>query len=235
MVARLGGPSWFGLGDADLGTNLYRSLMLHEGETLTGATGRIARALDVAHPILPMTDDPVRTMLDTDQGTLGFQEYFVRERWQPLVRAIRFEGAEKAVPSPQVADALKRATLILIGPSNPFLSIDPILAITGLRAMIKESPAPCVAVSPIVGGKAIKGPAAKLMDELGLEVSPLGVAFHYEDHLNGFILDTVDSGFLPEISALGIRSAARNTLMTTAADKQELGAFILDWTEENLT
>lgn len=234
MVARCGGPSWFRLGDRDLGTSLVRTAMLREGHTLTGITRHLCKSLNVHHPILPMSDQPVRTWLDTDQGSLAFQEYFVRERWQPVVQRIRFEGAADAWPSSVICSALQAATLIVLGPSNPFLSIDPILAVPGLRALIARGDAPCVAVSPIISGKAIKGPAAKLMAELGVDVSPLGIAQYYEDLLNGIILDSADEGLCKEIEALNIRSAGQPTLMETLSDKINLARIVLDWAEDNL-
>jgi LPPG:FO 2-phospho-L-lactate transferase len=234
MVARYGGPVWFRLGDLDLGTNLVRTTMLRDGRTLTEVTRHLCGSLGVAHRLVPMTDDPVRTCLDTEQGELAFQEYFVRERWQPVVRGIRFVGAAEAQPSPEVTTALQDATLVLFAPSNPFLSLDPILAVPGIRERIQSSDAPCVAVSPIVGGKAIKGPAAKLMAELGLEVSPRGIAEHYHGLLDGLVLDVVDQGCCAEVERIGIRPAIMRTLMETVSDKVTLADAILTWTEDYL-
>jgi LPPG:FO 2-phospho-L-lactate transferase len=235
MVSRLGGPDWFRLGDRDLGTNLMRSLLLHSGQSLTQVTSYLCRQLGVTHTLLPMTDAPVRTIVDTDQGELGFQEYFVRERWQPVVSRIRFEGAETAAPSAEVSSALEQAALIIVGPSNPFLSIDPILAVPGIRSGITASCAPCVALSPIIQGQAVKGPAAKLMAELGVDVSPLGVARHFSDLLDGLILDAADADARPPIEALGIRTTAQRTLMQNLSDKVTLAGIILDWAEESFT
>ncbi len=234
MVERYGGPAWFRLGDGDLGTNLMRTMLLRQGHTLTEVTRRLCMALGVAHPLLPMSDDPVKTVLETDQGCLAFQEYFVRERWQPVVRGIRYEGAERASPSPAVAAALEGATAIVFGPSNPFLSIDPILAVPGIRECIVASPAPKVAVTPLIAGQAVKGPTAKLMAELGLEVSVLGVAQHYQELLTGIILDEADRALIPSVVALGMRATAQRTYMTTLSDKISLAQSVLAWLEDNL-
>ena len=231
MVARLGGPDWFKLGDRDLGTNLMRTMLLRSGKTLTEVTAHIAQRLGIAPQLLPMTDHPVRTHVDTDRGTLAFQEYFVRERWQPVVSAIRFQGASDASASREVNSALEHATMILFGPSNPYLSIDPILAVPGIRTQIEQSSAPCVAVSPIIGGQAVKGPAAKLMAELGADISPTGIAAHFAGLLDGIILDDVDEKECKKIEALGLRATTRQTMMHTLSDKKLLAETILNWTE----
>ncbi len=232
MVERCGGPTWFRLGDRDLGTSLTRTSMLRQGKSLTEVTQHLASQLGVEHAILPMTDHLVRTRLETDRGSLAFQEYFVRDRWQPVVRSIQFEGAENAQPSAAVTRVLEQATLIVMGPSNPFLSIDPILAIPGIREQISGSAASCIAVSPIIGGQAVKGPAAKLMAELGLDVSPIGITRHYEDLLEGIILDTVDSGLCEEIEQSNVRATARDILMTSLVQKTHLAESLLHWAEE---
>jgi LPPG:FO 2-phospho-L-lactate transferase len=231
MVADYGGPNWFNLGDRDLGTSLVRTALLHEGHSLSAVTDQLCRSLGIQHPILPMSDDTVRTWLDTDQGALPFQVYFVRERWEPVVRQIRFEGAEMARPSAKVSAALEAATLIVYGPSNPFLSIDPILSVPGIRECIDASAAPRVAVSPIVGGQALKGPAAKLMAELGVEVSPMGIVTHFHDRLDGIILDNTDSTLQEAIERLHIRATTRQTVMTSLADKIRLAEELLNWVE----
>jgi LPPG:FO 2-phospho-L-lactate transferase len=231
MVARYGGPGWFNLGDCDLGTSLVRTALLREGRPLSAVTAQLSQALGVQHPILPMSDDPVHTWLDTDQGPLPFQVYFVRERWEPVVRQIRFEGAESAQPGAGVSAALQAATLIVYGPSNPFLSIDPILSVPGIRECIDASSAPRVAISPIVGGQALKGPAAKLMAELGVEVSPLGIVTHFRDRLDGIILDNADSNIREAIERLHIRATTKQTVMTSLADKIRLAEELLNWVE----
>ncbi|MBN1427811.1 MAG: 2-phospho-L-lactate transferase [Anaerolineae bacterium] len=232
MVGQYGGPTWFRLGDRDLATSLARTSMLREGKSLTEVTRHLATALGIEHAVLPMTDQSVQTRIETGDGCLAFQEYFVRERWQPIAQSIRFEDVENARPSQAVQQALGEATLIIFGPSNPFLSIDPILAIPGIRDTIAGSPVPCIAVSPIIGGQAVKGPAAKLMAELGHDVSSLGIATYYQDLLDGIILDTVDVEMCEEIEKLHIRAIARNILMTTLVEKTELAASLLQCIEE---
>ncbi|NDJ33686.1 MAG: 2-phospho-L-lactate transferase [Chloroflexi bacterium] len=232
LVERYGGPSWFSLGDTDLGTNIYRTALLDEGHTLTAITERFSKALGIEHTILPMTDDRVRTLIDTvDMGTLGFQDYFVRERWQPVVTGIRFEGAAEARPTEAVLQAMAESEVIILGPSNPLLSIDPILSVPGIRDASVASKAPVVGVSPIVNGQAIKGPAAKLMAELKLDVSPVGVLRHYDSLLDGFILDERDSALLDAVHNMGVQAAARQTVMQTRPDKVRLANEILDWIE----
>jgi LPPG:FO 2-phospho-L-lactate transferase len=232
MVERYGGPTWFRLGDRDLATSLVRTSMLRQGQSLTEVTRHLSTALGIEHTILPMTDQPLRTCLGTSQGFLTFQEYFVRDRWQPAVQSIRFEGVEKAQPSASVIQALEQAALIVFGPSNPFLSLDPILAIPGIRERITQSAAPCIAVSPIIGGQAVKGPAAKLMAEIALDVSPVGITKHYEDLLDGIILDTVDSHLCQLIEQLNVHVTARDILMTSLVQKTELAESLLHWAEE---
>lgn len=232
MLSRYGGPTWFQLGDLDLGTHLQRSAWLRAGLSLTEVTRRLSLALGVEHSVLPMCDQPVRTRLETEEGELDFQEYFVRLRWQPRVRQIHYAGAETAYLSEVVAQALEGATLIIFGPSNPMLSLDPILAVPGIRKRIVDSPAFCVAVSPIIDGQAVKGPAAKLMAELGMEVSPLGVARHYADLLGGIILDRVDALHCANIEAIGVLATPEHTLMNTVEDKVRLAETLLNWVED---
>lgn len=218
-VERLGGESWFRLGDKDIGLHLMRRLWLSEGLSLSEATMRMARQLGVAHEIAPMTDDPVRTVLDTETGTLAFQHYFVRERCIPKVTGIRFEGSAAARPSPALARALADPDLagIIICPSNPYLSVDPILALPGVRTMLAEAPAPVVAVAPLVDGKAIKGPTAKIMQELALCPSAATVADHYADFLDGYVVDRADRG-----AVTGVRTISCDIVMRTRADKVAL-------------
>lgn len=234
MVQRLGGPTWFRLGDRDLGTNLMRTSMIRDGKSLTEATVHLSQALGIQHTILPMTDQSIRTWIDTDQGRLAFQEYFVRERWQPVATKIEFVGAESAYASPQVQSAFEEATLIVLGPSNPFLSIDPIFAVPGILKQITERSVPCLAVSPIIGGQSVKGPAAKLMRELGLNVSPVGIAEHYRHVIGGLMLDVVDQLDCEGILALDVKPVVENTLMQTLQDKIRLAEVLLHWAEENL-
>lgn len=233
MVECYGGPTWFRLGDRDLGTSLMRTALLDAGHTLTDVTRQLSRSLGVDHDLLPMSDDPIRTTLDTDAGTLDFQTYFVRERWQPAVRAIRFEGASEARPSPAVIRALEEATLIAIGPSNPYLSIAPILAVPGVRERIERADVPRVAVSPIIGGEAVKGPTAKLMREMGVDVSPVTVAHHYRGLIDGLILDQTDEDLTVSIRAMDTAVMTYQTYMQTLDEKIDLAKTLLSWAEEN--
>jgi LPPG:FO 2-phospho-L-lactate transferase len=225
----LGGPTWFKLGDGDLATHVDRTGRLKAGEALTAVCASHASRLGVAAHILPMSDDPVRTRVATDAGDLSFQEYFVRDQCRPVVHAIRFDGATSARPAPRVLHALAAPTLrgILIGPSNPWLSVDPILAVPGLRQALKASGAPIVAVSPIIAGRAVKGPAAKIMAELGLDADTRSIARHYAGLLDGFVIDSEDEKLAQEIQSgtrpdIRLPTLATNTMMRTLDDKVAL-------------
>ncbi|MFQ5613742.1 MAG: 2-phospho-L-lactate transferase [Anaerolineae bacterium] len=229
-LGRLGGPTWFNLGDRDLATHLLRSHWLREGYPLSWVTGQLCRRFGVKPTLLPMSDDPVRTRLQTDQGPLEFQDYFVRRRWQPVVQAIEFEGSQTAQPLRQVVDAIRWADLIVFCPSNPLVSIDPILAVPGLRRLIAASRAAKVAVSPIVGGRALKGPAAKMMAELGLPVSPVGVARHLRELLTAFVLDEQDAGDKLTIAYdLGLRALVTDTVMKDDRDRARLAGEVVEF------
>ncbi len=224
--ARLGESTWFGLGDQDVATHLLRTRELLAAEPLTAVTQHLTKALGIRHAILPMTDTPVATKLDTvELGELDFQVYFVRERWQPRLRGIRFDGIERAVISAEVARAIDNADVILVGPSNPWLSIAPILAVPGLRERLVARDVPRVALTPIVQGDALKGPAAKLMAELGYEVSPRGVAAYYGDTINGFVADERDQPLVID----GLRTTAMDTIMRNDADRAVLAQKLLEW------
>ena len=234
-LRRLGGEDWFNLGDLDLATHVERTRRLAAGETLSQATTALARGLDLSHAIVPMSDDPVRTLVDTEVGPLAFQHYFVREQCRPVVTGVRYAGAEHARLSPGFAAALARPDLaaILICPSNPYLSIAPILAVPGVREALAARRAPCVAVSPIIGGEAVKGPSAKMMRELGVEPSPVTVARCYAGLIDGLVLDDVDAGHASDIEALGVATLLTQTLMRSdddrialARDTLELGAAL---------
>jgi LPPG:FO 2-phospho-L-lactate transferase len=222
-LQRLGGPAWFRLGDRDLATNVERTRRLATGETLSAVTRALCEKLGVRHPLLPMSDDPVPTRVRTDEGWLDFQHYFVREQCRPEVREVRYEGASTAQPSPEFRRALEDPSLegIVICPSNPYLSVAPILALSGVHDTLKASRR-VVAVSPIVGGEAIKGPAAKIMKELGVESSALGIARWYAGLVGTLVIDRADQGLAAGIEALGIRVAISNTVMNTAADRDRL-------------
>lgn len=223
-LRRLGGEDWFQLGDQDLATHLERTRRLAAGETLSQVTTDLTRRLGVGCAIVPMSDQPVRTWIDTADGPLAFQPYFVRERCAPVATAIRFEGAASAHPSPAFAAALARPDLaaILICPSNPYLSVDPILSIPGVREAIRRSGAPCVAVSPIVGGQAIKGPTAKLMTELGLTPGSPAIAAHYAGLIDGLILDEADAGEAGAVERAGVVAHVTATVMRNDEDRVAL-------------
>ena len=225
-LRRLGGETWFQLGDRDLATHVERSRRLAAGQTLTEVTRELATALGIGVALAPMSDDPVRTFVDTDEGVLGFQHYFVRRRCEPRVRAIRFEGRDSARASSAALAALADPALaaIVICPSNPYISIDPILAVAGIRSAIADRRVPLVAVSPIVGGRAIKGPAAKMMAELGVEASALGIARHYQGLIDGLVIDGQDVGLVAEIEALGLVVHVADTIMVDAESKRRLAA-----------
>lgn len=225
-LKRLGGPSWFQLGDADLALHVERSWRLAQGATLSEVTAHLCRALAIATRLLPMSDDPVRTRVLTADGWLDFQEYFVRRQCQPAVRDFRFEGAETARAQPDALATLERRDLraIIICPSNPFVSVEPILAVPGIRAAIRQSAAPLVGVTPIIGGKAIKGPAAKMMAELGLDVAAAAVARRYSDILDGFVVDQVDP--MPQLLP-GVTFFRAATLMNTTDDRLRLARSVL--------
>jgi LPPG:FO 2-phospho-L-lactate transferase len=220
-LGSLGGPTWFRLGDGDLAMHVDRTRRLGAGETLTDFCAHAATRLGIAAHILPMTDDRLRTVVETDMGTLAFQEYFVREQCRPAVRAIRFDGAGDARPTRQVLDALLAQTLagIIVCPSNPWLSVDPILAVPGLRAALRQRRVPIIAVSPIVGGKALKGPVAKIMGELGLAVNSVSIAHHCAGLIDGLVVDTADAALVPD---LGVPALVTNTVMHTLDDKVAL-------------
>ncbi|HEU4381830.1 MAG TPA: 2-phospho-L-lactate transferase [Hyphomicrobiaceae bacterium] len=224
----LGGPSWFKLGDADLATHVERTRRLGAGETLTGITTHLAERFGVAARILPMCNERLRTVIETDAGALAFQDYFVRQQCRPSVRAIRFDGAQAAKPSPQVCAALADPALagIVICPSNPWLSVDPILAVPGLPAALRASGAPVIAVSPIIAGRAVKGPTAKIMRELDLEPSAARIAGHYAGRIDGLLIDAED-GALADAIPIPVRSA--RTLMRSLDDKIGLARECIDF------
>jgi LPPG:FO 2-phospho-L-lactate transferase len=222
----LGGESWFQLGDGDLAMHVERSWRLSKGATLSEVTAHLCGALGIGVRVLPMSDDPVRTRVLTSEGWLDFQEYFVHRQCRPAVREFMFAGASEARAQPDALAALSRKDLraIIICPSNPFVSVEPILALPGVRAALQRSRAPVVAVTPIIGGKAIKGPAAKMMAELGLDVSAAAVARRYAGIIDGFVIDQADP--LPE-SLPGIKFFSAATLMSTTDDRRQLAVSTL--------
>ena len=229
-VAELGGPTWFKLGDRDLAIHVERTRRLRAGETLTSVTAHLVARLGVAARVLPMSDEPVRTAVETETGTLAFQDYFAREQCRPAVRRIRYDGAETARPTVQIEAALSAPTLagIIICPSNPWLSVDPILAVPGMREAIRASSAPVIAVSPIIGGKAVKGPTAKIMAELGLAVDVASIARHYGDLLDALVVDAADRA---TADALPVPASIADTLMQTTDDKIALARHCLSLCE----
>jgi len=225
-IRSLGAADWFLLGDADLAMHVERTRQLSEGATLSEATGRLARALGIRATLLPMSDDPVATQLDTDEGWLNFQDYFVRRRCSPVIRDIRFAGAATARAQTAALEALTdpELKLVVICPSNPFLSVEPILAIPEIRASLMRCRAPVVAVTPIIGGQAIKGPTAKIMRELNLEISGEAVARRYAGLIDAFIFDRSDPAPEP---LEGVRFVAAQTLMLDTRDREELARAVL--------
>ena len=226
-LTRFGHERWFALGDRDLATALHRTRRFAEGATYTEIAAEIARAYGLGLTILPMSDQPVRTRIRTDEGLLPFQEYFVRRRTEPEVREIVFDGVDVARPTPAVLDALRSAEAVLIAPSNPFVSIGPILALPGVRETLRERRGSVVAVSPIVGGEALKGPAAKMMRALGHDASAVTVAAQYRDIAGTLVIDNVDAALAPAIEALGVRAVVTDTIMRGMYEKAALARVVL--------
>jgi LPPG:FO 2-phospho-L-lactate transferase len=226
-LAAFGRPSWFNLGDRDLATHIHRSAMLREGATLSEAAESIRRALKVEARILPMTDQPVPTIIETDEGRLHFQEYLVRRRAEPVVRGILFDGVERALPAAGVLDAIAAAAGIVICPSNPLISIGPILAVPGIRESLRARRKDVVAVCPLVGGKSLKGPSDRMLAQLGFEVSATAVARMYRDICGKFVIDPADACEHGEIEALGMDAVERPTVMRSLEDKRRLAGEVL--------
>jgi len=225
-LERLGGQSWFRLGDGDLATHVERTRRLAAGESLSAIIDDFRCRLGIAARLLPMSDMPVRTRLDTDRGWLDFQDYFVRLRCAPAVHKLEFSGSDTARPHPDFIAALgdDRLRLVVICPSNPFISIDPMLSVPGIRQSLRECEAPVVAVSPIIGGKAVKGPTAKMMEELGLPVDAAAVARHYRDILDLYIADEADSAV---VAGLEVPVVLASTLMVTLEDREALARVVV--------
>ena len=224
-LGELGGETWFRLGDKDMALHLRRRALLDEGHGLSATTAAIAASLGVQHAILPMSDDPVRTRILTDDGTLAFQHYFVRDRCQPVARGFEFAGAETARLNPAIP--FDDAHLVVICPSNPFVSVDPILAVPGMVDALKRTSAPVVAVSPIVGGAAIKGPTAKMMRELGMPVTTVQVAKHYRGLATHFVVDEVDASAECAVADLGFETTVAQTVMRSLEDRIRLARTVL--------
>ena len=217
----IGGETWFRLGDRDLALHLTRTQQLASGETLSDTVAGLAKSLGLEHPIIPMSDQPVRTMVRTDMGELPFQEYFVKNQCLPKVSGFQFAGVTDAEPNPRLMDALNdpRLEAIIFCPSNPFISIDPILAIPGLREALQACSASVVAVSPIIGGKALKGPAAKMLLEMGFDTTSAAIAEYYGDLLHGFVIDSRDKSLANDLQTRRRHVLVTNTVMRSIEDR----------------
>ena len=227
-LAAYGRPDWFNLGDRDLATHIHRSALLEEGRTLSEAAESIRVALGVKAKILPMSDDPVPTLIETNEGPMHFQKYLVKRRAEPIVEGIRFAGAEAAQPAPGVLEAISEASRIIVCPSNPLISIGPILAVPGIREQVRARKNDVLAVCPIVAGKSLKGPSDKMLAQLGYEATALGVAKLYADFTGTFVIDPADKGHAAAISAVGMKPAILPTVMKTSAQKRKLANALLD-------
>ena len=233
-MKQLGQAGWFSLGDLDLATHLTRTAMLRSGKTLSEATADLATKLGIRARVLPMSDQKVSTMLDTVKGTLTFQEYFVRERHQVEVQAVRFEGAERAHAAPGVIESIQAADMVVFAPSNPVTSIGPILAVPGIRDALRNTSAQVAAVSPIVGGAAISGPAGHLMEMKGWPSTIAGVAAAYQDFLDTLVVDNADEAAIGsqhravDSGSDTVRFVATNTMMHSMDDKRALASFVLN-------
>ena len=227
MLGKFGADTWFNLGDRDLATHILRTQMLSEGRTLSEVTSELNKSLGVFHEIIPMSDDPVKTVLSTDEGELPMQRYFVGRRAEPIVSEVRYRGADVADASPGLHDALTKAALLVFCPSNPYLSLGPILALPEVRQRIRTFPGKRVCVSPIVGGDAVNGPAGKIMAELGKEVSCVEVAREYRDICDVLVIDSQDRELASQVEEMGVTPLVTSTIMETEEDKIALAREIL--------
>ena len=229
MLGRYKRDPWFRLGDMDLATHILRTQMLHEGRTLTEATTDLALSLNIPSHILPMCDEPVETLVETPEGTLDFQDYFVRRRHSDIVTGVVFRGVEVVRPTSEVLEAIEQAEVIVFCPSNPIVSIGPILSVPGIKESLERSSAVQVAVSPIVGGEALKGPAAHMLQSLGHEASAVGVASIYKTLLAGMVIDKVDAALAPRIKKMGIEVHVTDTIMKDDASRAALAEQVLNF------
>ncbi|HMO53290.1 MAG TPA: 2-phospho-L-lactate transferase [Tepidiformaceae bacterium] len=227
QLQRFGYERWFNLGDRDLAMAIHRTRLLHEGVPMHEIVAGLATSWGLGCAIIPMSNEPVRTMITGPDGELAFQEYMVRLRTEVDVRSIRFAGVEAARPAPGVLEALRGSRSVILAPSNPFVSIGPILAVGGIREALETTSAVRVAISPIIAGQVVKGPAAKMMTTLGYEVSALGVAKIYQGLIDLFVLDDADRDLAPAVKALGMQPLVTNTMMTSQERKEELAREIL--------
>lgn len=230
---RLGQETWFGLGDQDLATHIVRTKMLREGKSLSDVTMHLCSQLGLDHPIIPMSDDPVRTTVSTDIGTLPFQTYFVRHGCEPKVSSLSFKGSKTAGISDNFSESLDSSDTLIFCPSNPYLSVAPILSVPGVRERIESFRGTRLAVSPIVGGQALKGPAAKILEELGEDVSCVGVARQYVGLCDTFVIDELDAERADDIRNLGMDVLTLNTIMNNNRDKVQLARHLLEAASEN--
>ena len=232
-LADLGGETWFRLGDKDLAMNVERSRRLQDGESLGQVTASLAELLGVSHPILPMSNDPVRTLVHTEDGPMDFQHYFVSERCKPAVNGFEYRGATEAQINPAIEKWLASQHLagIILCPSNPFISIDPILALPRLREALQNATVPVIAVSPIVGGKSLKGPLAKMMLEMSLPAKASWIADHYRDFVDGLLIDSRDEALAAEIEASGVRACVTDIVMDSLDDRVRLAKTSLEFAD----
>jgi LPPG:FO 2-phospho-L-lactate transferase len=231
-IARYGEEPWFLLGDQDFATHILRTTRLRAGRPLSAVTTELCSALGIRSRIVPMTDDRVATLVDTPQGTLEFQDYFVGRRQSDDVLGVTFAGIERATAHPDALAAIREAEAVVIAPSNPIVSVAPILETPGMREALDETSVPILAVSPIVGGRALKGPAAQMLATLGHEVSPLGVAQLYAEVIDGLVVDEIDRELAPAIELAGPRVLVTATVMGDEADRRRLAAEVLDFAAE---
>ena len=227
MLRQYGSDTWFNLGDRDFATHIRRTQLLRQGLTLSDVTAELCSALGVEYRIVPMSDQPVRTILETSAGRLSMQEYFVRQQAQPEVSAIEYAGSENATPSPGLDEALKQARIMVICPSNPSLSVQPIVEVAGMKGRMETFVGLRVAVSPIVGSDAVRGPAGRIMASLGQEVSVVGVARSYRDYCDVLVIDRQDEHLVQAVEDTGIRAVVTNTIMNSLEDRTELARTIL--------
>lgn len=230
-IGKVGGETWFRLGDKDLATHIERTRRLRAGETLGAIIADFARRFGIQPAIVPMCDEPVRTVVKTDKEDLAFQDWFVRLHCAPVVRSVRFAGVETAKPHPALR-SFEGLRGVVVCPSNPFVSVAPILAVPGVRVALQQAKVPKIAVTPIVGGQAVKGPAAKMLAELGHDVSALGVAKYYQRLVDGFVLDARDAALKPEIEKLGLKVRIADTMMRDDSDKRRLAQTALEFVDE---
>jgi LPPG:FO 2-phospho-L-lactate transferase len=232
LLGRYGAPTWFRLGDRDLATHIRRTELLRGGARLTEVMRTLAHALGVHARLLPMCDEPVATRVRTPEGTLDFQEYFVRRHHADTVLGLEFAGIEEAHVTPDASAAVQEAVAIVLCPSNPFVSLGPLLAVPGMRSLLRRPGAPIVAISPIVAGQALRGPAAAMLRTLGHEPSALGVARLYSGFVHGFVLDEADRALAPQVEALGLRALVAPTVMSSPDDRRRLAAATLAFAQE---